>query len=213
MASSSEINSDTVNLIDKLSQLITLQQNQLLAIQQNSTTSPSPQIPSDTSLHPNLIPIKLNGKNYSLWSQSIRMCLKAREKLKHITELPPAETSPLFNRWDIEDTIVKGWICNSLDSNLYGKFLRYPTAKEVWDAIATTFYDGSDAAQVFDLNKQVNRIKQSSRSVEEYYNELQDIWLEIDLRRLNPMSCTTDIAKIGQVCSRIQSLLFLRWPL
>ncbi|XP_078173281.1 uncharacterized protein LOC144567101 [Carex rostrata] len=209
MASSSEINSDTSNLIDKLSQLITLQQNQLIAIQQNSITSPSPQIPSDTNLHPNLIPIKLNGKNYSLWSQSVRMCLKAREKLKHITETPPAETSPLFQRWDIEDTIVKGWICNSLDSNLYGKFLRYPTAKEVWDAIATTFYDGSDAAQVFDLNKRVNRIKQSGRSVEEYYNELQDIWLEIDFRRPNPMSCTTDIEKFDKFVqeSRVYSFL------
>ena len=141
--------------------------------------------------------------------QSVRMCLKAREKLNHITEASPASDDPRFNRWDIEDTIVKGWICNSLDKNLYGKFLRYPTAKEVWDAIATTFYDGSDAAQVFDLNKKVNKVKQAGRSIEEYYNELQDLWLEIDFRRPNPMECTNDIGKFNKFIqeSRVYSFL------
>jgi gag-polypeptide of LTR copia-type len=141
------IMANTNTLIEKLTQLITLQQNQLIAMQQPPNIPPqTPVLTHEPTLHMNLIPIKLDGKNYSLWSQSVLMCLKAREKLKHIMDSPPAAADPLFNRWDIEDTIVKGWICNSLDKNLYGKFLRYPTAKEVWEAIATTFYDGSDAA-------------------------------------------------------------------
>jgi gag-polypeptide of LTR copia-type len=190
---------ETNTLIEKITQLITLQQNQLLAMQQPHVTPPqTPLLTHEPTLHTNLIPIKLDGKNYPLWSQSIRMSLKAREKLKHIMESPPAENDPLFNRWDIEDTVVKGWICNSLDKNLYGKFLRYPTAKEVWEAIATTFYDGSDVAQVYDLNKKVNKIKQTGRTVEEYYNELQDLWIQIDFRRPNPMMCTTNIAKFDK---------------
>lgn len=210
MATNPDTSHDTAGLIEKLAQLITLQQNQLIAMQQNPTRPPpSSHVTSDTTLHPNLIPIKLDGKNYSLWSQSIRMCLKAREKLNHITDPPPNPTSPLFNRWDVEDTVVKGWICNSLDKNLYGKFLRYPTAKEVWEAIATTFYDGSDAAQVFDLNKKVNRVKQAGRTIEEYYNDLQDLWLEIDFRRPNPMECTPDIEKFDKFIqeSRVYSFL------
>jgi gag-polypeptide of LTR copia-type/Retrotransposon gag protein len=190
---------ETNTLIEKITQLITLQQNQLLAMQQPHVTPPqTPLLTHEPTLHTNLIPIKLDGKNYPLWSQSIRMSLKAREKLKHIIESPPAENDPLFNRWYIEDTVVKGWICNSLDKNLYGKFLRYPTAKEVWEAIATTFYDGSDVAQVYDLNKKVNKIKQTGRTVEEYYNELRDLWLQIDFRRPNPMMCTTNIAKFDK---------------
>jgi hypothetical protein len=96
-----------------------------------------------------------------------------------------------------------------MDKHLYDKFLRYPTAKEVWEAIGTTFYDGSDAAQVFDLNKRVNTIKQVSRSVEEYYNELQDLWLEIDFCRPNPMVCTIDIKKFNKFTqeSRVYSFL------
>jgi gag-polypeptide of LTR copia-type len=201
---------ETNILIEKLTQLITLQQDQLLAMQQPHIPPPhTPVATHEPTLHTNLIPIKLDGKNYPLWSQSIRMCLKAREKLKHILESPPAENNSLLARWDIEDTVVKGWICNSLDKNLYGKFLRYPTTKEVWEAIATTFYDGSDAAHVYDLNKKMNKTKQAGRFVEEYYNELQDLWLEIDFRRPNPMECIADIEKFNKFLqeSRVYSFL------
>jgi GAG-pre-integrase domain/gag-polypeptide of LTR copia-type len=203
----SENLSETTLLLEKLTNLVTLQQNQLMAMQQTST--PTPHHSSEATLHPNIIPIKLDGKNYSLWSQAVKMYIKAREKLNHLTDSPPAITDLQFKRWDIEDTVVKGWICNSLDTNLYGKFLRYPTAKEVWDAIATTFYDGSDATQVFELNKRVNKIKQEGRSVEEYYNELQNLWLEIDFRRPNPMVCAIDIEKFEKFTqeSRVYSFL------
>lgn len=150
MTNNSSEPSETATLIERLTQLITVQQNQLMVMQQTSSNNTPPllfpSLPSpviETSLNPSNIPIKLDGKNYSLWSQSVRMYIKGRQKLKHITEPPLAANDPLFEKWDIDDTVVKGWICNSLDTNLYGKFLRYPTAKEVWEAIATTFYDGS----------------------------------------------------------------------
>jgi hypothetical protein len=75
----------------------------------------------------------------------VRIYIKAREKLEHITDSTPADIDPSFNQWHIEDTVVKGWIYNSLDANLYEQFSRYPTTKEERNAIATTFYDGSDA--------------------------------------------------------------------
>jgi transposase InsO family protein len=200
---------ETNNLIEKLTELINLQQNQLTLMAQSHTAPQTAVVAPEPGLHANLVPIKLDGKNYPIWCQSILMCLKAREKLRHIREAPPARTDPAFNRWDIEDTTVKGWICNSLDKNLYGKFLRYPTAKEVWDAIATTFYDGSDSAQVYDLNKRVHRIKQAGRPVEIYYNELLDLWLEIDFRRPNPMLCAADIESFDKFVQESRIYTFL----
>jgi hypothetical protein len=58
---------------------------------------------------------------------------------------------------------------------LRGSFIRYPTAKGVWDAVTITFYDDNDAPQVFALNRKVNRVKQMGRTVEEYHNELQEL--------------------------------------
>jgi transposase InsO family protein len=200
---------ETNNLIERLTELINLQQNQITLMVQSHATPQTAAVSHEPALHANLIPIKLDGKNYPLWSQSIHMCLKAREKLRHILEQPPPRTDPAFNRWDVEDTVVKGWICNSLDKSLYGKFLRYPTAKEVWDAIATTFYDGSDSAQVYNLNKRVNQIKQAGRPVEVYYNELQDLWLEIDFRRPNPMLCAADIESFDKFVQESRVYTFL----
>jgi hypothetical protein len=62
---------------------------------------------------------------------------------------------------------------------------------------------------VYDLNKRVNKIKQGGRTVEEYYNELQDLWLEIDFRRPNPMTCAADIERFDKFMqeSRVYSFL------
>jgi hypothetical protein len=40
----------------------------------------------------------------------------------------------------------------------------------------------------------VNGVKQAEagRSIEEYFNELQDLWLEIDFRHANSMVCAPD---------------------
>jgi hypothetical protein len=70
--------------------------------------------------------------------------------MRHITGVPPPPhmTNPLYCKWEIDDTVVKGWLINSLETRLRGSFIRNPRAKDVWDAVATIFYDGNDTAQV-----------------------------------------------------------------
>ncbi|KAL6313052.1 hypothetical protein AAG906_012105 [Vitis piasezkii] len=72
--------------------------------------------------------------------------------------------------------MVKGWLINSMDHSLVMNFIRYPTAK-----------------QVYELRRRVSQMKQVGGSIEKYYNNLQGLWLEIDFLRLNPMSCAIDI--------------------
>ena len=62
-----------------------------------------------------------------------------------------------------------------MDSSLISTFIRYPTTKEVWDAIAVTFFDGSDIAQVYELRRQVSRLQKNGGSLEKFYNELQGL--------------------------------------
>ena len=47
-----------------------------------------------------------------------------------------------------------------MDPLLIGNFIRFPTAKMVWDAIATTVFDVSDTSQVYDLKQLVIKLKQ-----------------------------------------------------
>ena len=81
----------------------------------------------------NPITIKLNGTNYTLWSQIVEMFILRKDKLGYIYgDLPqPDSNDPTFKRWRTENSIVKGWLINSMDSSLVGNFIRFPTAKQV----------------------------------------------------------------------------------
>ncbi|GMP33102.1 hypothetical protein CsSME_00006572 [Camellia sinensis var. sinensis] len=145
----------------------------LSKVQTSSSSSPitdSPMVP---------ISIKLDGK----------------DKLGYINgdDPQPPETDPSFRKWRTENAMVKGWLINSMDHSLVVNFIHYPTAKQVWDSAATTYFDGTDASQVYELRRRVSRMKQAGGSIEKYYNGLQGLWREIDFRRPNPMKCAIDI--------------------
>ena len=63
-----------------------------------------------------------------------------------------------------------------MDLSLISNFIRYPTTQHVWDAVAITFFDGSDTSQVYDLKRRVTRTRQDGGSIESYYNTLQGLW-------------------------------------
>ncbi|GFS34379.1 hypothetical protein Acr_00g0033690 [Actinidia rufa] len=131
---------------------------QMLNQTQNQTQSPS--------YKPTVqISVKLNGTNYALWSQVVEMFISSKDKLGYINEeFPqPQETDPGCKKWRIENVGVKGWLINSMDPSLIGNFIRFPTAKAVWDNIATTYFDGTDTSQVYGLKRQVMRLKQGGR--------------------------------------------------
>jgi hypothetical protein len=141
------------------------------------------------------IGIRLDSSNYGLWSQVVKMYISGKDKLGFINGdyPPPPTTDPSFQKWRTDNAIVKGWLINSMDLTLIGNFIRFPTAKAVWDAIATTYFDGSDTSQVYELRRRVARLKQAGGSFEKFYTDLQGLWCEIDFRRPNPMECPTDI--------------------
>ncbi|XP_078153858.1 uncharacterized protein LOC144549001 isoform X4 [Carex rostrata] len=195
----------TKALLEKLTQLVLLQQT---AVQQ----PPLQHAPATEGLlQSSPISVKLDGANYAIWSQAAEMYIKGCDKLKHIKGdgNPPRPGDPLYQKWDIDDSVVKGWLLSSLHEKLFVNFIRYPTARDVWDAIASTFNNGNDTAQVFDLNKRVARLKQSGRGVEEYYNELQTLWREIDFRRPNPMIHIEDIEKFNGFIQETRVYTFL----
>ena len=120
------------------------------------------------------IGIKLDGTNYALWSQVVEMYISGKDKLGYINgDFPePSSMSASFWKWSTDNAIVKGWLINSMDPSLIGNFIRFPMAKQVWDSIATTYFDGSDTSQVYDLRRRVTRLRQAGGSLEKYYNDL-----------------------------------------
>ena len=147
------------------------------------------------------ITIKLTNSNYVLWSQIVEMYIASKDKLGYINEdiSQPQDTNPSFGKWQMENAIVNGWLINYMEPSLVRNFIRFVTAKHVWDSIATTFYDGSDTSQVYDLRWRVSRMREEDGSLEKYYNNLQGLWREIDFCRPNPMECARDIQKYNSI--------------
>lgn len=199
----SDSNSDEATSSSILAELTTKMTEVL-----NRASAPS-QIGSDHTVAP--IGIKLDGSNYPLWSQVVEMYISGKDKLGYINGdlLQPPQTDPTSRRWQTDNAIVKGWIINSMDSSLISNFIRFSTAKLVWDAIATTYFDGSDTSQVYDLRRRVTRLKQAGGSLEKYYNDLQGLWREIDFRRPNPMTCQVDIQHYNTLVQEERVYVFL----
>ena len=90
------------------------------------------------------------------------MFISGKDKLEYIngdfSQLEP--NAPSFRRWRTENSIVKGWLIGSMNPSLVSNFIRFPTAKKVWDSIATTYFDETDTSQVYDLKRRVTRMKQ-----------------------------------------------------
>ncbi|KAL6311416.1 hypothetical protein AAG906_035499 [Vitis piasezkii] len=92
-------------------------------------------------------------------TEVVEMYIFGKDKLGYINGDSPQlpETNPSLRRWRTENAIVKGWLINSMDPSLIANFIRFPTAKQVWDSAATTYFDGTDSSQVYDLQRRVTR--------------------------------------------------------
>ena len=120
----------------------------------NSTNNPvlNPVvIQSDASAVPNTV--KLNGSNYPLWSKVLEMHIAGRDRKGFVTgsTKEPAEASAEYEAWETGNAIVKWWLINSMEPAIMGFFIHLRTAKEVWEEMARTYFDGSNISQIYEL--------------------------------------------------------------
>ncbi|TQD70018.1 hypothetical protein C1H46_044449 [Malus baccata] len=161
----------------------------------NSTNNPvlnSVVIQSDASAVPNTV--KLNGSNYPLWSKVLEMHIAGRGRKGFVTgsTKEPAEDSAEYMTWETGNAKVKGWLINSMEPAIMGFFIHLRTAKEVWEEVAQTYYDGSDISQIYELKVKSFKLRQEGRPVGVYYADLKSVWQELDQRRLIKMECAVD---------------------
>ena len=97
----------------------------------------------------------------------------------------------------------------SMSLEIMKRYLRLPTAQEMWSALSKAFYDGSDELQVFILNQKAFTAKQSGKPLSEYYGELTDFFCELDHRDKVVMKDLEDIAAYQKSIERQQVHIFL----
>ncbi|CAL5398040.1 unnamed protein product [Camellia sinensis] len=155
--------------------------------------------------------IILTESNYDIWSQLMEMHLAEREKLSFIRgkKTPPAESEDGYEKWYADNQKVKRWLLMSMSPEIMKRYLRLPTAHEIWSALSKAFYDGSDELQVFSLNQKAFTARQSGKSLFVYYGELTEIFQELDHRDTVVMNDPNDIEAYQQSIERLRVHIFL----
>jgi hypothetical protein len=162
----------------------------------DATPSPTTVTIQQDNMSLQITPEKLNGSNYSTWSQSVEMYIMGRGKVQYLTgkKPKPIETDAAYPKWVEENAMVKSWLLNSITSNVRAVFLCLPTAHDVWDAVSQTYFIGKDASQMYELRCRAHETCQSGKSLTDYYGALQLIWQELDYLHPSAMTCSTDAA-------------------
>ena len=155
--------------------------------------------------------IVLNETNYDLWSQMLEMQIYEKEKLSFIrsTLTPPKEKDEGYEKWYSDNQKVKGWLLMSMSPKIMKRYIRLPTARDIWKALSKAFYDGTDELQVFTLNHRAFSTKQNVRPLSIYYGELTEFFNELDHRDKVVMVDETDIASYQKFLQRQRVRIFL----
>ncbi|RVW92611.1 hypothetical protein CK203_039394 [Vitis vinifera] len=86
----------------------------------------------------------------------------------------PAPTTPTYKKWFAKNSIVHAWLINSMEPMVNRRYLFLPTAKDVWDTLRRTYSNLGNASQVFEIHSKLKEIKQGTKSVTQYFTDLQD---------------------------------------
>ncbi|CAL8163890.1 unnamed protein product [Prunus armeniaca] len=128
----------------------------------------------------------------------MEMHIAACDKLGYLIgdTLQPSKLSSTYSKWCTENFRVKGWLIDSMSPHLMSRLIRLSTAKEIWDAIKKTYYDGGDETYIFYLNKRAFTIKQNGP-------------LEIDHCTPNRLHCDADVTERQIELDRLHVHIFL----
>ena len=73
-----------------------------------------------------LYSVKLNGVNYSLWSQVVETFVAGRGKLGYVMGkiLEPSTNDASYGKCSMENAIVKGWLISAMEPDKMNLFVR-----------------------------------------------------------------------------------------
>ena len=177
-------------------------QPQIIHHYHTTTTQDNSTFPTGTAL---------TESNYAIWAPLMRMRIGARGKVGYLTgaKTQPAPTSAEYEGWVTDNEKVKSWLIDSMTPSLMNSYIRLSTAKDVWDAVAKTFYDDSDETRIFELNKKCFGAKQNGRSLPVYYNKLVSMFQEIDQRTASQEDTVEGVVLMTSSMARMRVHMFL----
>ena len=139
--------------------------------------------------------------------------LAAKNKLGFVdgTIKPPAEIDPEYPAWFRANSMVIGWLINSLHKNIGESVLFFQTAQEIWTELKNR-YEQSDGDLLYQIQQQLYSLSQGADDFSSYFTKLTKIWDELRIVQGIPAcSCAsgTTVNKVFEEQRLIQLLVGL----
>ncbi|XP_057425631.1 uncharacterized protein LOC130718995 [Lotus japonicus] len=137
----------------------------------------------------------------------MKRALVSKNKFRFVSgEIPvPTATDANFDAWDRCNSLIHSWILNSVTTSIANSIVFVENACDAWRDLRDRFSQG-DLVRIAELHNEISNLKQNSKSVNEYYNELKILLEELDHYRSIPQcKCTVPCR-----CDAIESVKLFR---
>ena len=127
------------------------------------------------SENPSLILVSplLDGKNYHLWSRSMRLALSLKNKLGFIDGTLGIQTAePLFGAWKRCTTMVLSWTQRSISENIAKSILWIDKGCDALKDLSDRFSQ-ADIFRISEIQDDLYKFQQGNLTISDYFTEMK----------------------------------------
>lgn len=129
--------------------------------------------------HPglSLVSHNLDGSNYNSWSVAMTIALESKNKWSFIDgSLPrPDESEPIYRIWNRCNSMVKSWLLNVVNQEIYDSILYFNDASEIWIDLLKRFHI-SNLPRKYQLEQEILTLRQGSFDLSTYFTKMKTLW-------------------------------------
>ncbi|XP_026406860.1 uncharacterized protein LOC113302209 isoform X2 [Papaver somniferum] len=163
------------------------------------------------------INVRLNKSNYTYWAYVMKNFLIGKDMWGYVSGnivIPNSKTKveeydKLLATWERCNAKIITWINNSVDLSIDMHLDKFSTAKEVWDHLATLFFQ-SNFAKRYQLESDIREAKQGDRDVQEFYSIMNGYWDQLALTEPADLKTVAPYVKYREEQRLVQFLMALR---
>lgn len=139
----------------------------------------------------------LDGTNYNNWCTAMRMNLDAKNKLSFVDgSLPrPDMDDGLFKIWSRCNSMLKAWLLNVVNKEIYDSILYYEDVVEMWNDRYFRFR-ANNLLRKYQLEQSIMNLKQENLDLSTYYMKKKTLWEQwANTRTTTVKRCNCDHVK------------------
>ncbi|XP_020890917.1 uncharacterized protein LOC110230933 [Arabidopsis lyrata subsp. lyrata] len=166
-----------------------------------------------SSDHPglSLVTHKLDGSNYNSWSIAMTIALESKKKWSFIDgSLPrPAESEPVYKIWNRCNSMVKSWLLNVVNQEIYDSILYFNDAAEVWTDLMKRFHI-SNLPRKYQLEQDILTLRQGSLDLSTYYTKMKTLWQKLASTKSQKI-CKCNCGKVEELLEDAETSIVIQF--